>query len=149
MTIGIILPDISNPYYAEIVRGIQDKSDEEGYSVLIMNTDFRNERIMRCIYDLRDKHVDGVIFAGGVIHLKRYREVMKNLASRCVVIGRCSENFPAIRIDNSNAMEAAVGYLISLGHRSIAYVNSNTASSTMIDRYKGFVRAMKNSAYTL
>ena len=68
MTIGIIIPDISNPYYAEIVRGIQDRADRYGYAIILLNTDRNQERIIKHIYFLREKSADGIIFSGGIIH---------------------------------------------------------------------------------
>ena len=71
MTVGIIIPDISNPYYAEIVRGIQDKADRHGYAILLLNTDRNQDRIIKQIYFLREKSADGIIFSGGIIHERK------------------------------------------------------------------------------
>jgi LacI family transcriptional regulator len=147
MTIGIIIPDISNPYYAEIVRGIQDKAEEEGYSVLIQNTDRKADRVTRSIYDLRDKNADGVIFAGGIFHTKNFLPILNTLTHRTVVIGRCEGDFPAVRIDNVEAAFLAVKHLSELGHRNIAFVKGVTDSSTMIDRLEGYKKAMKHFNY--
>jgi LacI family transcriptional regulator len=144
MTIGIIIPDIANPYYAEIVRGIQDKADEEGYSVLIENTDRKSDRIVRAIYDMREKKVDGIIFTGGIYKFRNLLPIMKNLSSRAVVIGRHGADLPSIRIDNIDAMFLAVSHLVELGRRNIAFVNGDTHSSTMTDRLKGFLQAIKH-----
>jgi LacI family transcriptional regulator len=148
MTIGIIIPDISNPYYAEIVRGIQDKADEYGYSVLIQNTDRKMERIVRSIYDLREKYVDGVVIAGGLAGRRREVEglssAMKNLASRTVVIGRFGGDMPSVRVDNVGAIFMAVNHLVDFGHREIAFINGVTGSSTMEDRLRGFKKALKH-----
>ncbi|MDR1058718.1 MAG: LacI family transcriptional regulator, partial [Treponema sp.] len=143
MTIGIIIPDISNPYYAEIVRGIQDKATEKSYSVLIQNTDLKMDRIKRSIYDLREKYTDGLIFAGGLSHIPQFIPIMKNLASRTVVIGRCGGNLPAVRVDNVDAVFLAVSHLVDMGYREIAFINGVTGSSTMMDRLKGFKKAIK------
>ncbi|MDR1932935.1 MAG: LacI family transcriptional regulator [Spirochaetales bacterium] len=142
MTIGVIIPDISNPYYAEIVRGIQDAADRAGYSVLIQNSDLKAERIIQSVYELREKHADGVIFAGGVFHENNLISAMKNLSSRAVVIGRFEGDLPAVRIDNEYAAFIAVQHLVELGHSKIAFVNGATDSSTMADRLQGFMNAL-------
>lgn len=148
MTIGIILPDISNPYYAEIVRGIQDKADEEGYSILIQNTDRKTERITRAIYDFRERYTDGIIFAGGVALPDKIISIMKNFASRAVVIGRFEHDMPSVRIDNQDAVFMAVSHLAESGYRDIAFVNGAASlSSTMADRLKGFKRALRHFHY--
>jgi len=148
MTIGIILPDISNPYYAEIVRGIQDKAEEEGYSAMIQNTDRKMERIIRSIYDFRERNTDGVIFAGGAALSVNLISVMKNLASRAVVIGRVEQNIPSVQVDNQDAIFIAINYLIELGYREIAFVNGAAdLSFTMTDRLQGYIQAMNNLSY--
>jgi LacI family transcriptional regulator len=143
MTIGIILPDISNPYYAEVVRGIQDKANEKNYSVLIQNTDLKIDRIKRSIYDLREKYADGLVFAGGLSHIPQFIPIMKNLASRAVVVGRCGGSLPAVRVDNVEASFLAVSHLVEMGYREIAFINGATGSSTMMDRLRGFKKAVK------
>jgi LacI family transcriptional regulator len=148
MTIGVIIPDISNPYYAEIVRGIQDRADEHGYSVLIQNTDRKMERIVRSIYVLRAKQVDGVVIAGGLMGGRRQIDnllsAMKNLAPRTVVVGRFRSDVPSVRVDNVDAIFMAVSHLVDLKHREIAFVNGSTNTSTMEDRLRGFKKAIKH-----
>ena len=99
-TVGVIIPDISNPYYAEVVRGIQDAADDGGYSITLQNTDRRNSRIVNDILMLRSKMVDGIIFSGGIIHGEEPLAALQNLRKRVVVIGRHDVNFPAVLVDN-------------------------------------------------
>ncbi len=79
MTIGIIIPDISNPYYAEIVRGIQDVADQAGYAVTLHNTDKKPGGIIRYIYLLREKSADGIIFSGGIINGHETLSILREL----------------------------------------------------------------------
>lgn len=143
MTIGAVVPDISNPYYAEIVRGIQDTADKEGYTVLIQNTDRRAERLSRGIYILREKNVDGVIFTGGFYGINRLGELLRHLKERTVIIGRLEEEFPSVCIDNEQATFLAVEHLIKKGHWRIAYVGGALHSTTMVDRLEGFKKAIQ------
>ena len=150
MTIGVVIPDISNPYYSEVVRGIQDKADKEGYSVLIQNTDRKIEKITQSIYVFREKHTDGVIFAGGAVLSKDMISSLKNLASRSVAIGRFEVDIPSVRVDNQNAIFKAVSHLIELGHREIAYINGPVESSTVMqDRLEGFKKALPHFNCTI
>lgn len=84
MSIGVIIPDISNPYFAEIVRGIQDLADNQGYTVILQNTDRRQDRIIKYIYLLREKSADGVIFSGGIIHKANALKALTPLQDRVV-----------------------------------------------------------------
>jgi LacI family transcriptional regulator len=72
MTIGIIIPDISNPYYAEIVRGIQDMADQYGYAIILLNTD-RNQAELLSISISSEKSLLTELFsAAALFTVKRY-----------------------------------------------------------------------------
>ena len=146
-TIGIIIPDISNPYYAEIVRGMQDVGDRYGYDVILQNTDRNPERIVKSIYLLREKIVDGVIFSGGIIHGYEQLSVLKELRERVVVIGRHEVNFPAALVDNIGGASKAIQHLIDQGHKRIGFIGGPENSTTMIDRLKGYESALAQNGY--
>lgn len=148
MTIGIIIPDISNPYYAEIVRGIQDVADREGYAVTLHNTDSSPEGIIRYIYLLREKSADGIIFSGGIINGQETLSVLKELRDKVVVIGRHDVDFPAVMVDNIGGMTQAVRHLIDIGHRQIGFIGGPDGSTTALDRLAGFRNAMNRSGLT-
>jgi LacI family transcriptional regulator len=149
MTIGIIIPDISNPYYAEIVRGIQDTADRAGYAVMLHNTDGKQERIIRHIYLLREKSVDGVIFSGGIINGYETLSVLKELKERVVVVGRHEVDFPAVMVDNMGGATQAVQHLIDLGHRRIGCLAGPEDSTTAADRLTGYRNALAQNGMTL
>ncbi|MBW2063612.1 MAG: LacI family DNA-binding transcriptional regulator [Deltaproteobacteria bacterium] len=142
MTIGIIIPDISNPYYAEIVRGIQDAADRAGYAIVLQNTDRKKEKIIKCIHVLRDKKADGIIFSGGIIHGYETLSVLGELNSRVVVIGRHEVDFPAVRVDNIGGATQAIQHLVDLGHERICFINGPEMSTTSIDRQRGYKNAL-------
>lgn len=142
MTIGVIIPDISNPYYAEIVRGIQDLADPHGYAVMLQNTDRREDRIIKYIYLLREKAVDGVIFSGGILHAEKVLDALKELRERVVVIGRHRADFPAVMIDNVDGAAQATRHLIECGHRRIGFINGPGKSTTAKDRFQGYKNAL-------
>ncbi|MDI6725478.1 MAG: LacI family DNA-binding transcriptional regulator [Smithellaceae bacterium] len=142
MTIGIIIPDISNPYYAEIVRGIQDVADQSGYAVTLHNTDKRQEGIIRYIYLLREKSADGIIFSGGIINRYETLSILRELKDRVVVIGRHDVDFPAVMVDNMGGAAQAVEHLIALGHRRIGFIGGPDGSTTAADRLCGYRTAL-------
>jgi LacI family transcriptional regulator len=149
MTIGIIIPDISNPYYAEIVRGIQDTADRAGYAVLLHNTDGKQERIIRHIYLLREKSADGVIFCGGIINGYETLSILKELKEHVVVVGRHEVDFPAVMVDNMGGATQAVQHLIDLGHRRIGCIGGPDGSTTAADRLTGYRNALAQNGMTL
>jgi LacI family transcriptional regulator len=145
MTIGIIIPDISNPYYAEIVRGIQDMADQFGYAIILLNTDRNQDRIIKHIYFLREKSADGIIFSGGVIHGEEVLSSLKELRERVVVIGRHKADFPAVMIDNMGGATKATQHLIGLNHKRIGFLGGPDKSSSSRDRLSGYKNALIQS----
>ena len=148
MTVGVIIPDISNHYYAEIVRGIQHVADSTGYNIILQNTERKQDRIVKSIYLLREKVVDGIIFSGGAIDGYRPLSALKELRDRVVVIGRHDVNFPAIMVDNILGASLAVQHLIDLGHQRIGFLGWSGNSTTAIDRLKGYTSALAQNSCT-
>nr|WP_277998746.1 substrate-binding domain-containing protein [Moorella sulfitireducens] len=142
-TIGLILPDIANPYYPGIVRGVEDVAHEKGYTVILCNTDRSRERTKAYLRVLREKRVDGVIFTGGGAVEDASREhFFEHEPLATVVIGRHKTGLPAVQVDNVQAAREAVEHLLHLGHRRIATVTGPAISTTARDRLEGYRRAM-------
>lgn len=146
MTIGVIIPDISNHYYAEIVRGIQSVADRAGYNIILQNTDRDPDQIVKSIYLLREKIVDGIIFSGGTINGYEPLSALKELRDRVVVIGRHDVDFPAIMVDNIAGATLAVEHLIDAGHSRIGLIGLSADSTTAKDRLSGYRNALAQSS---
>ncbi|MEW6673610.1 MAG: LacI family DNA-binding transcriptional regulator [Thermodesulfobacteriota bacterium] len=147
MTIGIIIPDISNHYYAEIVRGIQNVADQKGYNIILQNTERKPDRIVKSIYLLREKIVDGIIFSGGIIHGYEPLSALNELKDRVVVIGRHEVNFPAVVVDNIGGAALATQHLIDLKHTRIGFIGGPQNSTTGIDRLTGYKSTLAQNGY--
>lgn len=146
MTIGVIIPDISNHYYAEIVRGIQGVADRAGYNIILQNTDRDPDQIVKSIYLLREKIVDGIIFSGGTINGYEPLSALKELRDRVVVIGRHDVDFPAIMVDNIAGATLAVEHLIEMGHSRIGLIGWSEKSTTAKDRLSGYKNALAQNS---
>jgi len=146
MTVGIIIPDISNPYYAEIVRGIQDLADQFGYAIILLNTDRNQDRIIKHIYFLREKSADGIIFSGGIIHGEKVLSSLKELRERVVVIGRHRVDFPAVVIDNVGGAVKATQHLMGLNHRRIGFIGGPDKSTSSRERLSGYKSALTQNS---
>ncbi len=142
-TVGVLIPDLKNPLFPPIVRGIEDRLAEDGYVALIGNTDSDDER-ERLVFDLmRARHVDGFVMA--TAHL-RSRLLAEAAAARIpvVLVNRHAEGygFPAVSVDNERGIALAVAHLAALGHRRIAHIAGPQDVSTGLSRYRGFCTAM-------
>lgn len=141
-TIGLIIPDISNPYYPLLSRGVEDVASEHGYAVMFCNTDRSVAKVRRYLEVLREKQADGVIFAGGGLEGEGGSALPEEMAGRVVLVGRHPWPFPSVQVDNVGAAFEATSHLIGLGHRRIAFIGGPSSLTTVRDRLKGYRQAM-------
>lgn len=143
-TIGLIIPDIVNPFFPEIARGVEDKASEFGYSVIYCNTDDKIKRENKYIDILTEKAVDGIIFArsagdnGGVCSLEKCKVPI-------VLIDRDYEEgnvIGKILVDNKSGTYDATLYLLDRGYKNIAYIAGDTTINTAADRLEGYKKAL-------
>jgi LacI family transcriptional regulator len=142
-TVGVLIPDLNNPLFPPIVRGLDDRLAAAGYVALIGNTDSDNER-QRVVFErLRARHVDGFVLA--TAHLQ---DPLLAEAARAelpvVLVNRLAEDhrFPSVSVDNERGIGMAVAHLAALGHRRIAHIAGPPEVSTGLSRYRGFMAAM-------
>ncbi|MDA8229223.1 MAG: LacI family DNA-binding transcriptional regulator [Desulfitobacterium hafniense] len=143
-TIGLLVPDIANPYYPGIVRGVEDVARELGYTVILCNADRSRERTQQYLRVLREKRVDGIIFTGGgaVEDAVQGDFLESNSTIATVVIGKHRANLPSVRVDNVQASCDACEHLIKNGHKKIVTITGPETSTTAQDRLKGYRKAL-------
>jgi LacI family transcriptional regulator len=122
-TLALLLPDITNPFYAELVRGIQDRALEAGHTMLLCTTEGDPEREELYLNLLRAKQVDGVLVDGLVLPPGRItRFVRDGLPIVCLDRDIDSTLVPLVQVDNRLGARLATHHLLDLGHRVIAHV---------------------------
>ncbi|MBW5445514.1 LacI family DNA-binding transcriptional regulator [Cohnella sp. CFH 77786] len=144
-TIGAVIPDIRNPYYAEVIRGMEDASKRNGYSLIICNTDRSHNRLFSYLNNFYEKQVDGLLYTSDSMYPDYYSEV-KRLRLPVVLVSTHSMEFelPSVKINDEQAAYDAAKTLIDLGHRRIAFIGFElTDSIAGQTRYQGFVRALR------
>ncbi|ADL08508.1 LacI family DNA-binding transcriptional regulator [Thermosediminibacter oceani] len=148
-TVGLIVPDISNPYYSEIVRGIEDTCHSLRYNVILCNADNKREKEFEYIDILKNRWVDGVIFHCDYFSEEHY-EAFSRKKIPVVLAGRATVyDVPYVTIDNFKAAFDAVNYLISLGHERIGIIHGpldgmkETIDS--VDRLMGYKKALSEA----
>lgn len=142
-TVGLILPDMTNPYYAEIARGIEDAISGEGYTLITCNSDRKLDRISHSVRLLREKQADGIILAGGGTLDAPHFAALRNCGIRVVLIGRYDVDLPAVRVDNVQGAREAATHLLDLGHRRIGVLAGPAVSTTTVDRLEGYRQAFE------
>jgi LacI family transcriptional regulator len=145
-TIGVLIPDITNPLFPPILRGIEDRLDEAHYTSLIVNTDNDPERERIYLEAMRAHPVDGFISATARLD----RELLLELAdwgTPLVLVNRSLEDgtVPAVTVDDRQGIELAVEHVVTLGHTRIGHVAGPQNLSTGHRRHAGFIDAMRSA----
>lgn len=141
--IGLILADITNPFYSELSKVIIDRANVLDYSVLLCNTD-NDPRVLENNLDiLLQKRVDGIIFASVPTENARVEKLVRS-GFPCLMCNRhlsyYRNNF--VVTDNEKGAYLAINHLIKLGHERICYISGPTEFSTALERIVGYKRAL-------
>jgi LacI family transcriptional regulator len=147
--IGVLLGDIVDPYFAEIVRGIEDVARRAGYLVVVCNTSRDPGTERRYVTALREYRADAIIFLGGDIFDPATRRALeRELASPAghgavaLAVAGDHAGLPAIDIDHAAGAHEMVRYLVGLGHQHIGFISGPLTVSTSRYRRQGFVDGM-------
>src|SRR5215831_16247981 len=122
--VGVVIPDINNPFFSEVVRGIEDTAIQRDYNVLIFSTDAHLERERAAYRYLEENSVDGIIIDLPLIPIPELESVLRRqkvavLIDHPLVAGASG----VVRIDFYNAARQAVNALISAGRRNLGYLS--------------------------
>jgi len=143
-TLGILIPDITNPFFAEIARGVEDAANKNNFNVILCNTDDKLEKERTYLQILREKRVDGLILGTAHIKDKSILELERKKFPY-ILISRNIEglNKNCIIIDDVEGGMTATEYLIKLGHRRIAHITGPLKTRSALNRLKGYKLAFK------
>ena len=143
-TVGLVIPDLTNPLFPPIVRGIEDRLGAAGYTSLIANTDNDPDRERQDFEAMRARQVDGFITATARLDRDFVTETA-GLSEPIVLVNRRleDESLPAVTVDDREGARLAVEHVVALGHRRVAHLGGPQALSTGHQRYLGFVAAME------
>jgi LacI family transcriptional regulator len=140
--IGLIVPDVTNPFYTEIMRGVEEVAERDGYFVILCDSNRDCAREKKYLMRLRSQRVDGVLMAGS-----GFDAAYDELTPRpfpMVFVDHVPKGVKdgVVAVDNLGGAYKATRYLISLGHQRIAIIAGNLARSVAVDRLEGFRIAM-------
>ncbi|WP_210608090.1 LacI family DNA-binding transcriptional regulator [Priestia flexa] len=143
-TIGLIVGDITNPFFAESAKVITGKAQEMQYDVILCNTNHSEENLNKYIQTLKGKRVDGIIIAAANKDNEQIKELY-NQGFPVVLFNSILEHQKAnyIAVDNYKGAKLAVEHLYNLNHRKIAYIAGPSAYVTTHLRNLGYQDALK------
>ncbi|WP_010651214.1 catabolite control protein A [Oceanobacillus massiliensis] len=149
-TVGAIIPDISNIFFSELARGIEDIATMYKYNIILSSSDQNKDKEVQLINTMLEKQVDGILFMGGNItdeHIHQFKT-----SSVPVVLASTydpTDTIPSVNIDYELASYEATKSLIDKGHQQPALVTSEAESSVSALKYNGYIRALKDASITV
>ena len=139
----VVVPDITNLFFSEILRGIELVANQNGYQVLLGDSDNRLEREIEYLDFLRQRQADGMI----LLTARMEQKLIEDIASQYPVVLACEyfdegSTIHSVSVDNISAGFKAAEHLINLGHTRLGYISGPPGVILNRDRLKGFQRAM-------
>ncbi|MEN4041075.1 MAG: LacI family DNA-binding transcriptional regulator [Anaerolineaceae bacterium] len=145
-TIGLVLPDIANPFFSEISRGIADEAFEKGYSVFLCNTELDMQRELFHVNVLSNNQVDGIIFVAAGDQADSL-DFLLHRKMPLVMIDRNVPNVEAdvVLTDHQLGGFLATRHLLELGHTRIACIAGPSSISPSSERITGYRKALEQA----
>ncbi len=147
-TVGVLIPDLTNPLFPPIMRGVEDRLGESGYTLLTVNTDNDAERERSQVEALLARQVDGFIAATARLDVTLLAEVAAG-GVPVILVNRSLEDgsLPAVTVDDHQGIGLAVEHVIALGHGRIGHLAGPQNVSTGHGRHLGFLEAMRAAGH--
>jgi len=142
-TIGMIIPDNANPFFAEMARGVEDTSFEQGYSVILCNSDGNLDKELLYANVLAEKRVDGILFVVAGLSTKR----ILDLQARRMPLAVVDRDLPdaavdSVLTDNAQGGWLATHHLVELGHHRIGCITGPSDITPSAERITGYRQAL-------
>jgi LacI family transcriptional regulator len=145
--LGMVLPDITNPFYPEVIRGAEDRALERGFLLVAANTDEQIDREQHIVSALRSRRVDGILLVptrgNSVDHIRR------TMKSGIPVV--CLDRVPtglkvdAVMLDNVRGAQDCVRHLVRSGYRSIAMITGSLELGVARERLRGYEEGLREA----
>src|ERR1700761_5188190 len=145
-TIGLVVLDVTNPFFTDLARGVEDEANKAGLAVILCNSDDQERKEQRYLELLEEHRVQGVLItpvvgAGSrLAGLQRRGTPVVLVDSRAPSRGQCS-----VAVDDVLGGDLAVSHLLSAGHERISYVSGPATIRQVADRYEGALRALRRA----
>jgi LacI family transcriptional regulator, galactose operon repressor len=149
-TLGLILPDITNPFFPEVARGVEDFAQENGYSVFLCNTNWERRRESDYVGLLAEKRADGLIIAPVSSNAEALeREFPRDMPVVYVSSVPTGTRRSCVAIDNIRGGHLATTHLIENGYRRLGFIGAMEESQAVDERLEGFRRAHREAGRAL
>ncbi|WP_409302217.1 catabolite control protein A [Peribacillus sp. SCS-155] len=145
-TVGVIIPDISSIFYAELARGIEDIATMYKYNIILSNSDENKDKEFHLLNTMLGKQVDGIVFMGSNITDEHVAEFKKSPVP-IVLAGSLEESgqIPSVNIDYEAAAYDAVTQFVQGGHKNVAFLAGNSEEPINQKKLQGYKRALSDA----
>ncbi len=148
--VGVAVADVLNPYFSMIIRGLEDRLWQHGYSLTVCSTDESQEKENHYLSLMLERRVDAMVIAPTGYPQPIFSEIINHQIALVFVDRRPPEALaPVVEIDNFKAGVEACEYLIGLGHQRIALITRNLFLSTAQNRTRGYRHALESHGLAL
>lgn len=148
--IGLVIPDIQNPFFADVTRGVEDVAQDHDYALLLSNSDEDSNKQRLALEILQTEDVDGVIVPPVGLEDPAIKQLLDtDIAVVCVDRRLRNARVDTILSDNRDGAYEAVSHLIELGHRRIGFIGGVPHISTLTDRRQGYEEALRSEGLTV
>ena len=143
--LGVLIPDVLNPLFAAIFRGVEDAALEQGYTVILSSTDGQPARERDILLALLARRIDGMVVASASLRDPSVRWLRQQSVPH-VLVNRYSDQKDAfVGTDDEAGARLATEHLVSLGHRRIGHLAGSERISTAVLRRRGYLAALKEA----
>jgi LacI family transcriptional regulator len=146
-TAGLLVSDVGNPFYSEVILGVEETARTQDYNIFLCNTSYNIQRGMELIHSLIDKMVDGVLLMSSSMSMELVHELHKHRIPAVVMdweSNKVNGKAASISIRFSDGIREAVNYLYELGHRRFAHVSGPLQLWTACRRRDDFLNALED-----
>ncbi len=148
-TIGLVIPDVSNAYFAEVTRGVEHLAYSRGYHVFLCNTEEDPQRELAVIQSLEEKRVDGLILCSSRLEEEKLISIIANLPAVVLVNRRLQQTsgdaLDSVNLDDERCGRIVARHLIQCGHQHIGFLAGPPASYSGAGRRQGFLASLQES----
>lgn len=142
--IGLIIPNITNPFYPEVALGVEGEARSRGYNVFLCNSNFEPERMENYFKALVERRVEGLIVASVPDAARGFFDIYRRKMPVVYIGSRpADEECNCVATDSVRGGYLAAEHLIKLGHKRIVFIGGTRTSNSQIDKIQGFHLAME------
>jgi LacI family transcriptional regulator len=151
-TLGLVIPDVANPFFAEVARGVEHVAYAEGYNVFLCNTDEDPRRELDILESLEEKRVDGIVLCSSRLENGHLRAVAESHEAVVLVNRRLEidENpVAAVLVDDVAGGGIATRHLLSRGHSAIGFLSGPPGSRSGRGRVQGYRQSLRKAGIAI